>query len=248
MVCDFDRPDAKIPGLLYLADLLREYGAQRLVLVSPYLPYMRQDVRFNEGEAITSRSFARLISGCFDALLTVDPHLHRYHSLDEIYAIPSLVVRAASAISAWIQSSVNTPVLIGPDAESAQWVRDVADRAKAPCLVLHKVRHGDREVEISIPDLERWREHTPVLIDDIISTGETLATTVRHLCALGLPAPVCIGVHAVFSDRAEENLRAAGAAEIVSCNTLRHPTNRIDIGPALGEALPRLLASLPARD
>lgn len=244
MVCAFDRPDPKIPGLIYLADLLREYGVRRLILLTPYLPYMRQDVRFKDGEAITSRSFAKLISRYFDGLLTVDPHLHRYDSLDEIYTIPTQVTHAAPAIAAWIRNAINMPVLIGPDAESAQWVKDVADRADAPYLVLDKIRHGDRDVEIEFPALDRWRSHTPVLIDDIISTGVTLAATVRRLIQFGLPAPVCVGVHAIFADDAAENLRAVGAADVVSCNSLDHPTNRIDVCPSLAEALPALLKDI----
>ena len=59
------------------------------VLVAPYLPYMRQDTRFHPGEALTSANFARWISERFDWRVTVDPHLHRHDSLDEIYSIPS---------------------------------------------------------------------------------------------------------------------------------------------------------------
>jgi ribose-phosphate pyrophosphokinase len=67
-------PDPQAVGLLFLADCLRDLGAARVGLAAPYLPYMRQDHRFLDGEAITSRSFARLLSGCFDWIATVDPH------------------------------------------------------------------------------------------------------------------------------------------------------------------------------
>ena len=48
------------------------------------------------------------------------------------------------------------PLLIGPDEESAQWAADVATRAAAPCVVLTKQRRGDREVAVSVPEVERW--------------------------------------------------------------------------------------------
>lgn len=62
---------------------------------------MRQDKRFRPGEAITSRTYARLLSSSLDFLVTVDPHLHRWHSLDELFAIRTRVVAAAPAIAGW---------------------------------------------------------------------------------------------------------------------------------------------------
>jgi len=82
-------------------------------------------------------------------------------------------MHAAPLISDWIRNEVKKPLLIGPDSESEQWVAAVARDAVAPHLVLQKVRHGDRDVEISVPEVARWRDHIPVLVDDIVSTGRT---------------------------------------------------------------------------
>lgn len=228
LVCSMNDPDTKILQLLFVAATAHDLGATQIGLVAPYLTYMRQDKRFQPGEGITSRSFAQLLSGNFDWLVTVDPHLHRHTSLAEIYSIPTAVVRAAPAISAWIAANVAAPVLIGPDSESAQWVSEVARGANAPFVVLEKVRRGDREVDVSVPDLDRWRERTPVLVDDIISTGRTMMETMGHLKRLGLSPPVCIGVHGVFAEHAFEDLIAAGA-RVVTCNTIPHPSNTIDL-------------------
>jgi ribose-phosphate pyrophosphokinase len=91
IVCTLDRPNDKILPLLFAAAAARELGATAVGLVSPYLAYMRQDRRFKPGEAVTSREVARLLSDAFDWLVTVDPHLHRYGSLVEIYRIPTRV-------------------------------------------------------------------------------------------------------------------------------------------------------------
>jgi len=131
VACTLDRPDDKILSLLFLAATARELGAKRIGLVAPYLAYMRQDRRFNPGEAVTSRQIARLLSDSFDWLATVDPHLHRYSSLSEIYRIPTKVVHAAPLISEWIRKNVETPLIIGPDSESEQWVSAVAKEAGA---------------------------------------------------------------------------------------------------------------------
>jgi ribose-phosphate pyrophosphokinase len=235
-------PDDKALPLLFTAALTKDLGAKRVGLVAPYLAYMRQDRRFHPGEAVTSTYFGRLMSRWVDWLVTVDPHLHRRASLDEIYSVPSKVVHAAPFIADWIVENIERPVLVGPDRESEQWVSTVAGHAAAPYIVLTKTRHGDRDVEIAVPDVETWRDYTPVLVDDIISTGQTMIVTVRDLEKAGLAAPVCIGVHAVFAGSAYEDLQAAGAAKIVTCNTIPHPSNAIDLTEPIAKAA-SLLAS-----
>lgn len=237
IVAQLRDPDPQIPGLLFLADALRELGASSVGLVAPYLPYMRQDTRFQPGEAITSRSFAKLVSAAFDWLVTVDPHLHRHTSMHELYDIPAAVVPAAPAIAAWVQTQVARPYLIGPDEESEQWVGEVAALVGCPHSVFRKQRLGDHEVRLTLPDMQALGGHTPVLVDDIISTAHTLAAAIRRLREMGFAGPVCVGVHAVFSGNAAALLHDAGAARVVSCNTLRHPSNAIDVSGALAEAV-----------
>ena len=237
IVCTLHRPDEKILPLLFLAQTAADLGAVEIGLVAPYLAYMRQDRRFTEGEGVTSKYFARLLSTSVDWLVTVDPHLHRRSALDEIYDIPNIVVYAAPHVSGWIRTNVERPVLIGPDSESAQWVSAVAERAAAPYLVLEKIRRGDRAVEVSIPDVERWRDHTPVLVDDIISTAWTMIATVGHLKRAGLVAPICVGVHGVFAQGAYQELLDAGVARVVTCNTIPHPSNAIDLTAALADGI-----------
>jgi ribose-phosphate pyrophosphokinase len=239
LVCTLDRPDDKLPALIFAAATARELGAASVGLVAPYLAYMRQDRRFQPGEAVTSTYFARLLSEYFDWLVTVDPHLHRRKSLAEIYSIPAEVAHAAPLISAWVAKEVANPVFIGPDAESAQWVAAVAKDAGAPFVVLKKTRRGDRDVAVSVPDVERWRDHTPVLVDDIISTARTMIETVDHLKQASMKPPVCIAVHAVFAGRAYDDLRAAGAAVVATTDTIAHASNRIEVAGLLTAGIRR---------
>lgn len=231
------QPDERLLALYLAASVARELGARRIGLVAPYLPYMRQDAAFAPGQGVTSRHVARLLSGCCDWLVTVDPHLHRHHYLSEIYRIPALVVPAAPAIAAWIAHHVARPMLVGPDAESAQWVAQVAAGAGCPYTVLSKVRSGDREVAVSAADAAALRGYTPVLVDDIISTARTMIAAVYQLRAAGLPPPVCIGVHALFAGDAYAALLAAGPACVVSCDTVPHISNGIGLGAALAAAV-----------
>jgi ribose-phosphate pyrophosphokinase len=240
LLCTLDRPDDKFLPLTFAAAAARDLGASRVGLVSPYLAYMRQDRRFQPGEAVTSTYFAKVLSGQIDWLVTVDPHLHRRATLAEIYSVPTQVMHAARQISDWIRNAVPRPVLIGPDSESEQWVATVAHDAGAPYVVLQKVRHGDRDVEVSVPEVTRWREHTPVLVDDILSTGRTMIETVGRLRREGMQPPVCIAVHGIFASDAYTALMAAGAGKVVTTNTVSHVTNAIDVTALLAQGVSAL--------
>lgn len=241
IVCTLDRPDEKLVPLWLLAAAARDAGALSVGLVAPYLAYMRQDRQFHPGETISARHVGAWISQHVDWLVTVDPHLHRIAALSEVYSIPSQVVHAADSVAQWIRAHIQQPLLIGPDEESMQWVRAVAQRADVPFVVLSKTRQGDRDVVVSVPNVERWRAHTPVLIDDIVSTARTMIETVTHLRRAGLAAPVCIAVHAVFAQTAYDDLRAAGAADIVSCDTIIHASNRIALASVIAAGVRELL-------
>lgn len=234
LVASLARPGAKLFALYLCACVARELGARSVGLVLPYLPYMRQDARFAPGQGVTSLHVARLLAGCADWLATVDPHLHRHPSLGGLYGIPAEAVSSAPAVARWVAAHVDSPVIVGPDSESAQWVERVARLAGCPAMVLEKERRGDREVSVSAP--RRADGRTPVLLDDIASSGRTLAAAVRRLLEAGWPAPVCVVVHALFAGDALDVVRAAGAARVVSCNTISHASNGIDISPELAAA------------
>lgn len=236
-ITSLDRPNTKLLPILFAAETARELGANKVILISPYLAYMRQDKQFQPGQGITSKYFAKVISSYFDGLITIDPHLHRWHSLNDIYSIPTKVFHATDNIAFWIQRNIINPILIGPDGESAQWVEEIAKKSEAPFFILKKIRKGDRSVIATIPEVERYHESTPVLIDDIISTGMTMIETVKHLRLLGMKRPVCIGVHAVFACNAYQDLIASGVETIVTCNTIQHISNGIDISNEIVQAL-----------
>jgi ribose-phosphate pyrophosphokinase len=239
-----DRPDEKTLPLLFAADAARELGATQVGLVAPYLPYMRQDDRFRPGEAVTSRTYARLLSGAIDFLVTVDPHLHRWPHLGAIYTVPGHVVAAAPAIAEWLRREAPQAILVGPDSESEQWVADVAGRVGAPYVVLRKERRGDHDVRVHLPHGAQAQGRTPVLLDDIISTGHTLANASHVLRGAGWGAPVCVAVHALVDAAGLDMLRRAGIRDVVSCDTVPHPTNAIAVAGLLAQRL-RTVLPLP---
>ncbi|MCX8071223.1 MAG: ribose-phosphate diphosphokinase [Candidatus Binatia bacterium] len=227
-------PDAKLFPLLLVADALRRAGAQRVVLVAPYLPYMRQDAAFRPGEPISQRVLGRLLRLGFDRVLTVEPHLHRVQGLKQV--VPGgEAISAAPAISEYLLRRGWRGVLVGPDAESARWVKAIACASGLPWMVGEKQRLGDRRVRIS------FRQELPstavMLVDDIASSGATLARAARGLRRMGAERVEAIVVHAIFAPGAAERMQAAGIARVVSCDTVPHRTNRIACAPLIAQAL-----------
>lgn len=241
MLASLDDPDGKTLPLLFAADAARKQGARSVGLVAPYLPYMRQDKAFQPGEAITSATFAHILSDGFDWLVTVDPHLHRYKSLDAIYSVPSIATTATEPIASWIRDHVKKPCLIGPDEESAQWVKKIADSAHAPSAIFRKTRRGDFEVEVDDAVTCIPAGATLVIVDDIASSARTMVEAVNAVKSRGHSAPVCILVHPLFAGDAYQKLSDAGPAAIVSTNSVQHPSNGIEIGEVLGAAVIEVL-------
>lgn len=243
LFASLNSPDQKALPLRFAARTVRELGARRVGLVAPYLAYMRQDARFHAGECIGANAFARFLDESVDWLVTVDPHLHRIAALGNVFRMPSTAVAAAPLLANWIRNNVARPILIGPDSESAQWVADVACRAGAPYDVLRKNRRGDREVEVSLPDIGRLRGYAPVLLDDIASTGRTLIAALEHLHRLQLPVAACVVIHPIFAGDAWEALQRAGAERIVSTDSIAHTSNAISLAEPIAAAVAIHLAS-----
>ena len=242
LLCGLEQPDDKFLPLLFLSRQLKQMGARSVGLVAPYLAYMRQDRRFMDGEALTSRHFAELLSNHVDWLVTVDPHLHRYHSLDEIYRVPSRVLHAAPLLAQFVRDEGDV-WLLGPDEESAQWVSVMAETAGVPWAVARKERFGDRDVRVTLPDTSAFAGRRAMLVDDVISSGHTMQRALLALKAQGFDGSDCLCIHGLFADGCDVMLKEAGAARLISCNSILHPSNRVDLGPVVAEAVGSLLNS-----
>lgn len=242
LVTSLDHPDRKFMPLLLFSNVAKEYGAKSIGLLCPYLGYMRQDERFHSGEAISSNIFAQWISQHFDWLITVDPHLHHHKSLDEIYSIPTRVIHATPSIAEWIINNVETPCIISPNTESSHWIQEVASLTHAPFIILEKIRRGHHQVTASLSDIEKYTNHTPIILDDIISSGQTMIETAHHLSAIGLKPPICIGVHPIFAANSYQTLLNAPISKVITCNTIPHPSNAIDITPLITDALKEFIS------
>lgn len=239
IVCTLPYPNEKVLPLLFAAGAARSLGARQVGIIAPYLPYMRQDAVFHPGEAVTARIFADIIAAEAQWLITIDPHLHRITRLSEAYHIPATALHVADVIGGWMRRHVPDPLVVGPDEESIQWAAAVAAAANAPCVALRKERRGDTKVIVTLPDIGNHNGRTPVLVDDIISTGQTMIAALAAT-RKSLPASrraVCVGVHALFTRRVLDEILAAGATRVVTTNTIPHFSNAIDVVDVLASAL-----------
>lgn len=239
------QPNEKLLELMLAAPTARAQGAQRLWLVAPYLAYMRQDIEFTPGEAISQRHIGALLARMVNGLVTVDPHLHRIASLDEVMpGCRSVALSAAPTIGAFVAAQRRRPLLLGPDGESAQWVQAAA-RAVVPPLdhaVCQKVRHGDHAVRVTLPPGLDLRGRDVVLIDDMASTGRTLVAAAQLALAAGAVRVDVAVTHALFMGDALAQLKAAGIGAVWSTGCVPHTSNAIDVTPLLAEALQPLVA------
>lgn len=226
-------PNAKLVETLFAADALRRRGVRHLTLVAPYLPYMRQDAVFRPGEALSQQVVADLLGRTFDRVLTVEAHLHRIDSLNRVFRCDAESVSAAGAIAQWLGH--RACVVVGPDGESRRWVERIAALAGCAGVVGEKRRLADRRVRVELPSLPRCRR--AVIVDDIASSGATLAATARTLRKCGIARVEAVVVHAIFAPGAAERLARAGIARTVTCNSVPHPSNRIDVTAAMAAAL-----------
>lgn len=237
LVRTLNHPNAKLLELLIAAAAARQNGAQKVFLVAPYLCYMRQDIAFSPGEAISQKIVGALLADHFDAVITVDPHLHRISTLRE--AIPkgeAISLSAAPLMGNVIMRSGQRPLLVGPDEESAQWVKQVAAPAKLDYVVAGKLRHGDRDVEITLPDYD-YTGRDALLVDDMISSGHTLMRCAQQLKAQGCRNISALCTHPLLAPGAEDALQSAGITSLLSTDSILHTSNKISLTPLLADAL-----------
>ncbi|WP_168016130.1 ribose-phosphate diphosphokinase [Halomonas salinarum] len=236
-----DRPNDKLVELMLVAGHARCLGVTRLVLVAPYLAYMRQDIAFHPGEIVSQPLIGAFLGELFDAVITVDPHLHRISRLEDVMPrVQTLTLSGAPRLAELIEEKRRNPILMGPDAESVQWVEVAAAATGFDHGVCHKVRHGDTRVDIALPAIDlRGRE--VVLMDDIASSGHTLARAAEAVLMAGADSVDVAVTHALFAGDALEVMRRAGINEVWSTDCIAHPSNAVAMAPTLGQALEQML-------
>lgn len=237
-------PNDKLVELLLIARSARQRGVRRIVLICPYLAYMRQDMAFVPGEVVSQQVIGEFLAGLFDAVLTVDPHLHRVSSLASVMpGCQAVALSGAPLLAGLVGERRPGALLLGPDAESAQWVSVAAAHAGLDHAVCTKVRHGDCKVVIELPRVPLAGRKV-VLLDDVASSGHTLAVAARLALQAGAVSVDVAVTHALFAGAALQNVRDAGVGEIWSTDSVAHASNAVSVAPMFACALGQLNADL----
>ncbi len=237
------KPEQSLLRVLFAAHTARDLGARKVILVAPYLAYMRQDARFNPGEAVSSKIVGSLLSSAFDRVITFDPHIHRYKSIRDVFRCAATRLTANSLMADYIKRRYpkNDYAIIGPDWESYQWAEHIAKRMGAPVTVFRKKRLSSYKVQVRMVNPLPLKGKKAIIVDDIISTGHTMVEAAKQLRKAGVKSISAVCVHPLFVGKALQKMRKAGISRIVSTNCIEHPTNRIDVSGMIVEELEKEL-------
>jgi ribose-phosphate pyrophosphokinase len=196
------------------------------------------DMAFTPGEAVSQRHIAALLASQVDGLITVDPHLHRIQSLDEVMpACPNVALTAAPLLGRWAAEHVPGALLLGPDEEALQWVSAAARPLGLDHATCHKQRLGDRDVRVMLPPGVSMAGRAVVLLDDVASTGRTLIEATQAVRAAGAASVDVAVTHALFMGDALAQLRAAGVRHVWSSDAVPHETAVVPLKHLIAEAV-----------
>lgn len=232
-----DQPNAKLVEIILAAHTARRLGATRVILVAPYLCYMRQDMEFQPGQAISQRIIGELLGSTFDGVFTVDAHLHRIDKLDEAVTqgIACNIV-ASTTIAHFVAEQYPNAVLIGPDSESEQWVAEAAAATGLAYSIASKTRRGDRDVSVDLPDIE-VQDRDVVIVDDIVSSAHTAIEAAKVARARGARRVAIACTHALLAPGARELIQQHGIDALWSCDSVLEASNTISLAQPLADAI-----------
>lgn len=214
----------------------RDLGAKKLKLVIPYLAYIRQDKRFNPGEAVSSKITGKLLN-FFDEIITIDPHLHRYKSLKEVFKTKTKKLTANNLIKEYIKKNYKNPVIIGPDEESFQWAKKIAENINTEAAILEKTRYSPKNVKVKIKSYIGIKNKDIIIIDDIISTGKTILGTIKKIKEKKPKSVSVIAVHGIFTDSITYKEIEKNTKRITTTNTIPNKHAKIDVSGLIADSL-----------
>ncbi|NHN60769.1 MULTISPECIES: ribose-phosphate diphosphokinase [Halorussus] len=220
--------------LLQLQDAAREWGADEVVTVLPYMGYARQDAAFEAGHPVSARAVARAVSSGTDRVLTVNPH---EDAVCDFFSVPAEPVDAAGRLAAPLPADLADPVFLSPDEGALDIAESVRDAYGAGAVdYFEKTRISGSEVELTPSDADVAGRDV-VVTDDIIATGSTMSGAVEILAERGAARVFVTCVHPMLAADAFTKLSKAGVVGIYGTDTVERPVSEVSVAPVLAEKL-----------
>jgi ribose-phosphate pyrophosphokinase len=217
--------------LLLLLDACKE---SEITLVLPYMGYARQDKQFKKGEPVSARAVARALATIVEQVITVQVHAP---AVLVHFGLPASNLSPAPAIAEAISGrGYANPLILAPDDGAAGFAAAIARAGSWEHDHLEKTRISGEEVRIEVKSLE-VEHRTVVLVDDIISTGGTLAAAARMLHTQGAESVHAICVHGVFTGGAYGFLKNAGIQDLLASDTIESGYSRFSVARPIAEAI-----------
>ncbi len=230
--------DKHFVELLLMVKTAKELGARRVAAVVPYLAYSRQDKRFLEGEAVSGRVLLELLGAAgVDFLVTVDIHSE---SILEGLGYEAVNVTAMPLLARYLADlGLERPLVLSPDRRREREAGIVARELGTEHSWLEKTRDlKTGEVKTQVKELP-VEGRDVVIVDDIISTGGTIANAARIVKEQGARRVVAACTHPILSPGAEERMRSAGVEIVVGTDSVESSVSLVTVAPAVAEALKR---------
>src|SRR5437899_1015559 len=223
-------PDPMIVELFLLADAIRDAGARRITAVVPYFGYGRQDKRFLDGEPVSAKTIAKHLAVDCDELLTMAIH---NPGMLKTFPLPAHDVSGMPAIGRYLKSA-NVDMLLAPDGNAIRFAKEASAIAGVPFDSLEKKRIDSYTVKIT-PKALAVRGKSVAIVDDVISTGGTIAMAAKELRAQGARRVIAACVHGLFVGPAEANLKACD--DVIATDTILSPYTKVSVAPEFAAAI-----------
>ena len=222
--------------IFFAAETARDLGAKKVILAAPYFPYFRQDKRFKTGQCVSIEIMAGFVNKYFDGILVIDPHLHREKNLSELFNIRHEKLTANYYIGRWIKKNIRNPLIVGPDWESYKWAQRVAEEIGCDYVIMEKKRFSGRDVKVTLNKKVNFKGKNVILVDDMISTGNTIIEAAKNFRKMGVKKFNCVAVHGIFVEKALERLKKNGI-NVITTNTIPSRVSKIDISDLITEGI-----------
>jgi ribose-phosphate pyrophosphokinase len=208
-------PDQNLVELFLLQNAVKEAGAKKITVVIPYYGYARQDTLFQTGEAISAKAIAELISVNADLVITVDPH--KDHIID-FFTTTAKSCTAVPEIAKYLKQK-NLDLILAPDKGALNKAKQASKIVNCDFDYMEKTRIDGKTVKIKPKSLEVQNKNVGI-IDDIISTGGTMAKSIKELKIQGATKVYVSCTHGLFAGDAIKKLSQSGCDEIIATDTI----------------------------